>query len=211
MRHLGPSAPALADLRPMLLTERKTLPASHDWTYELKFDGYRILASTGPHARLLTKNGADATAWFPEVVASLATLPVGNVLDGEVCVLDALGRSDFDRLHARARRRRYFVGADLVTYCVFDQLVNGAVDIRHAAIERRRRHLSQFMRRKPDHTLLVTAIDDGAWLYQQAVALSLEGVVGKRNGSAYVGGRSADWFKLKRPGAVAPGRFSRQP
>ena len=49
-----------------------------EWFYELKFDGYRIVAGvdTG-QVRLVTRNGADATKWFPEIVAGLATLTGG--------------------------------------------------------------------------------------------------------------------------------------
>ena len=101
----GDGAPTLDPLCPMLLTERKTIPREGDWLYEIKYDGYRVLASTGSTARLKSRGGIDATAWFPEVAAAVADMPSGSVLDGEVCVLDDLGRSNFDRLHARARRK----------------------------------------------------------------------------------------------------------
>lgn len=83
----------------MPLVERKAFPSSGGWLYE---NGYRVLASTGPAARLKSRGGIDASAWFPEVTAAMAAMPAGSVLDGEVCVLDDIGRSDFDRLHARA-------------------------------------------------------------------------------------------------------------
>ena len=58
--------------------------------------------------------------------------------------------------------------------------------------------------------LHVTGTEDGAWLYGTALRIELEGVVGKRHGSTYQDGkRSADWFKVKRPGAVPPERFKR--
>ena len=43
-------------------------------------------------------------------------------VDEEVSVLDGMGRSDFIRLQHRARRKRWYEGADPVTYCVFDLL-----------------------------------------------------------------------------------------
>lgn len=204
------AAPALEQLCPMLLAERKTLPRDKGWLYEIKYDGYRVLASTGPGARLRSRGGIDASTWFPEVVAAVAAMPSGSVLDGEVCVLDDLGRSDFNRLHTRARRKGWYEGADLVVYCVFDVLVARGKDLRGAALEARKATLARMMHLPVPGMLEVTAADDGGWLYQSAIALELEGVVGKRLRSIYRDGkRSPDWFKLKRPGAVPPERFKR--
>lgn len=206
----GTPAPTLDQLSPMLLVERKAIPREAGWLYEIKFDGYRVLASTGSTARLKSRGGIDATRWFPEVAASLAGLPDGTILDGEVCVLDELGRSDFNRLHTRARRKRWYEGADLVVYCVFDILVDKGKDVRAAALEKRKATLARQLRSHSDRVLLVTGLDDGRWLYQSALDLKLEGVVGKREGSTYQDGvRSSDWIKIKRSGAVPPERFKR--
>lgn len=202
-------APTLDDLRPMLLTERKTIPREPGWHFEIKYDGYRMLAATGT-PRLKSKNGADATAWFPELVTALSTLPAGNIVDGEVCVLDDIGRSDFERLQARARRRGWYRGADLVAYCVFDLLVGKGKDLRGQPIERRKSALRRLLAEPPAGLLYVDSVEDGAWLYGHALTLGLEGVVGKRAGSLYRDGeRSPDWTKIKRPGAVPPKRFAR--
>ena len=73
--------------------------------------------------RLATKRGADATRWFPAVVQGLAQLKGGpHVMDGEVCVLDELGRSDYKRLQDRARRRCFYPDCDPVVFCAFDLL-----------------------------------------------------------------------------------------
>lgn len=70
----------------------------------------------------MTRNGAIATKWFPEVSRALASVPSDP--DGKGCMLDDTGR----RNHDRALRRRWYEGAGPVTYCVFDLLVNkGAV------------------------------------------------------------------------------------
>lgn len=209
MRRAG-GGPTLDQLCPMLLTERKTIPREGDWLYEIKYDGYRVLASTGSTARLKSRGGIDATAWFPEVAAAVADMPSGSVLDGEVCVLDDLGRSNFDRLHARARRKGWYEGADLVVYCVFDVLVAMGKDFRPVALEKRKAMLAKLLRSHGGQVLHVTGVDDGDWLYRSALELKLEGVVGKRLGSPYRDGvRSTDWVKVKRPGAVPPERFKR--
>ncbi|WP_231942520.1 hypothetical protein [Cupriavidus taiwanensis] len=201
--------PTLDDLQPMLLTERKTIPREPGWHFEIKYDGYRMLAMTGK-PRLKSKNGADATAWFPELVRALATLPAGYILDGEVCVLDDIGRSDFARLLARARRRGWYKGADPVAYCVFDLLVGKGKDLRGQPLERRKLALRRLLPEVREGMLYIDSVEDGAWLYGHALALGLEGVVGKRAGSLYQDGeRSRDWIKIKRPGAVPPKRFDR--
>ncbi|MGH6627707.1 MAG: hypothetical protein ACRECD_14410 [Burkholderiaceae bacterium] len=195
----------------MLMVDRKRLPIAGHWHYEVKYDGYRVLAGTAPRA-LKTRNGSDATTWFPELTTALATLPAGaHILDGEVCVLDDIGRSDFNRLHARALRRRWYPGADPVVYCAFDLLVYRGRDIRGDPIEARKRRLAQLLAGKPDGILLVQSEEDGAWLYQCALDLHLEGIVAKRAGSQYLAGRSPYWLKIKRPGAVLAGRFHREP
>ncbi|MFS8930930.1 hypothetical protein [Cupriavidus taiwanensis] len=202
------AAPDLASFQPMLAERRTALPRAGNWHYEIKFDGYRMLASTGTPA-LQLRQGGDATAWFPELVAELAKLPAGAILDGEVCVLDDIGRSDFDRLHARALRRRWYRGADLVVLCAFDLLAHRGRDLRGQPIERRKAQLQQLLGTTTTGLLYVSHVDDGPWLFDQVLALRLEGVVAKRAGSVYTAGRSPDWLKIKRPGAVPPGRFRR--
>jgi bifunctional non-homologous end joining protein LigD len=66
--------------------------------------------------QLCSKNGANSTAWYPEVAEALAKMPGGPyIIDGEACVLDDLGRSGFHRLQDSARRRRRYPGCDQAT------------------------------------------------------------------------------------------------
>jgi len=91
------------EYKPMLLEERPFDLDQSGWIYEIRFDGYRLLAEFGGTVQLRSRNGANATKWFPEVVESLAEIKGGlYVVDGEVCVLDDMGRSDFNLLHERA-------------------------------------------------------------------------------------------------------------
>ena len=56
------------------------------WLFELKLDGYRLIASkSNKEALLLTRNGNDYTAVFPEIARAVAALPLDScIIDGEV-------------------------------------------------------------------------------------------------------------------------------
>lgn len=203
---------SLADVAPMLLTERRSVPAAPGWLYELKHDGYRVLARLeGGQTALRTRNGADCTTWYPEVSGALQGVPGTHIIDGEVCVLDDLGRPDFERLQDRSRRRGKPAGADPVAYLVFDLLMHRGKDIRRWPVERRKAQLQELLASVPHSVLYVQHIEQGGEdLYRQACMLKLEGIVAKRIGSPYACGvRNADWIKVKRPGAVPPERFKR--
>jgi len=197
----------------MLLSEAPHVLGTPGWLYELKFDGYRVIARFGDGACMLwTRNGADCTRWFPEVVAGLEQVLGGpHVVDGEVCVLDELGRSDFNRLQDRARRRKWVEGLP-VTYCVFDLLVLDGLPLLDKQLLDRKVLLASLMRSTPQAVLVVGHFEDGArQLFDEAVhQLRLEGLVAKRAVSVYrPGTRSRDWVKVKRKGAIPPERFKR--
>jgi bifunctional non-homologous end joining protein LigD len=200
----------------MLLSERPFAFGEPGWVYEIKFDGYRLLAEFGEgvQTELRTRHGADATKWFPEVVKSLSSIKGGPfITDGEACVLDDLGRSDYGKLQDRARRRRWFPGSAPVTYAVFDLLVDQGRDITAEPLFERKERLAQLLKRPLPNVLMVGHFDeDGEQLFRDAVhQLKLEGLIAKHANSRYLPGvRSAEWVKVKRKGAVPAERFRRE-
>lgn len=220
MRPTSPqTTPALELLAagPMLLEEvsPRLAPTGNEWTAEIKYDGYRLFALVAEGRLMLRTRGrngnpADATRWYPEL-RGLTSLPSETVLDGEVAVLDDIGRSDFESLHARSRRRKLSPGDRPVAYCAFDLLMLGGKDLRAWPLKRRKEALAELLSPPPDHVLFVQDLPGQvAALYSAALQLQLEGVVAKRLDSAYQSGaRSLDWVKVKRPGAVPPERFRR--
>jgi bifunctional non-homologous end joining protein LigD len=152
---------------------------------------------------LATRKGTDATKWFPEVVQGMAQIPGGpDILDGEVCVLDDLGRPDFNRLQVRAKKRRWYAGCDPVVFCAFDLLALDGRSLIGFPIEVRKELLLKLLTPAPPSVLYVGhfAALDGRKLFDQAKALELEGLVAKRLGSLYLPGvRTTDWVKVKRP------------
>ena len=192
-------------LTPMLLTEVRRPFTRKGWTFELKYDGWRCLAEGRDGAvRLQSRRGFDLTGRWPVVVQSLATIPGHHILDGEMCVLDDFGRSDFDRLHLQATPK---------TFCLFDLLVSEGVDIMSEPLRGRKARLAALIPTPMPSVLVVGTLNtEGEWLYEQALALQLEGIVCKHLDSQYFPGiRSTDWLKIKRPGAVPPERFRGRP
>src|SRR5262245_30974630 len=73
---------------------------SPDYTFEIKWDGIRVLAFIDKSGyRLLDRRKANTTSRYPEF-AFLRQLPPGTVLDGEVVVLRD-GKPDLGMLMTR--------------------------------------------------------------------------------------------------------------
>lgn len=181
---------------PQLATLVDKAPAG-DWRYEIKFDGYRILARIdNGEVRLLTRNGHDWTAKLPLQAKALAEMKLdGSWLDGEVVVLNDKGFPDFQGLQNAFESGR---SVDII-YFVFDAPFLHGVDQRELPVEERRAALKKALGRKSRQVLRFSEAFTANHqdIVESACALSLEGVIGKRAGSPYVSRRSSDWIKLK--------------
>jgi bifunctional non-homologous end joining protein LigD len=201
----APRRPVEAKASLLMLAETADRPFSRkDWLFEPKLDGYRLLAlRAGGEAKLLTRNGNDCGAAFPEVLRAVAALPFPRLLlDGEVVALDERGRPDFQRLQGRARLRR---GIDIrhatvrcpVTYYGFDLLGFEDFDLRGLPLSARKAVLRRVLPPSGALRYLEHVEDDGEVLYQEAERLGLEGIVGKKAASPYKAGRSPHWLKVR--------------
>lgn len=87
---------------PMLLQKADAMFSSPDWTYEPKWDGFRVLASVRDGAvRLISRNGHPFTKLFGPIADALKVFPVPILLDGEVIAINDKGQPDFEALQAR--------------------------------------------------------------------------------------------------------------
>ena len=191
------SKAALPDtLTPQLATLVET-PPSGEWRYEIKLDGYRILARIEQgQIRLLTRNGHDWSAKLPQLCAALSELGVEDAwLDGEILVMDEEGRPDFQLLQNAFEASR----ADLIRYTLFDLLWHQGQDLRRSPLEERRAALQQLLGANRSELLRYSEdfTEDPRSILDSACRLGLEGLIGKRVGSTYSGRRSNDWIKLK--------------
>src|SRR5215216_875985 len=90
--------------RPMLATLGKPPTRFTDFAVEAKYDGQRGVAMLDSHnVTLLSRNGANITATFPEIATALPRAISSRrvVLDGEIVALDADGVPSFSRLQRR--------------------------------------------------------------------------------------------------------------
>jgi bifunctional non-homologous end joining protein LigD len=192
---------AAADKMPSVLSpELATLvdaPPAGDWRYEIKLDGYRILARLeGGKVRLLTRNGHDWSKKLPELCEALALLDVRSAwLDGEILVMDEEGRPDFQRLQNAFDAHL----SEDIHYTLFDLLWLDGTDYRGKPLQERRQALQQVLRGNGSDTLRYSEdfTDDPRSILDSACRLGLEGLIGKRAGSLYSEKRSRDWIKLK--------------
>ncbi|EOG3618912.1 DNA ligase D [Pseudomonas putida] len=192
----GQHAPLPAQLQPQLATLVDS-PPSGDWRYEVKFDGYRIMARIdGEDIRLFTRNGHDWSSKMPRQVAALRALGVGSAwLDGEMVVVDENGAADFQALQ-NAFDTEHDEG---IAYYLFDLPFLGGRDLRQVPLQGRRDTLRQLLGHDKSDVLKFSADFDQPVesLLDSACRLQLEGLIGKRVDSPYSGRRSSDWVKLK--------------
>ncbi|MBH3447355.1 DNA ligase D [Pseudomonas putida] len=192
----GPKVPLPAQLSPQLATLVDS-PPSGDWRYEVKFDGYRILARIeGDDIRLFTRNGHDWSSKMPRQIAALRELGIDAAwLDGEMVVADENGAADFQALQNAFDTEH----DEAITYYLFDLPFLGGQDLRQVALQGRRDTLRQLLERDESGVLKFSADFDEPVqsLLDSACRLELEGLIGKRADSPYSGRRSPDWVKLK--------------
>ncbi len=176
---------------PMLATAASRLPSGKDWTYEVKWDGYRTLASVeAGSVRLFSRNLRDTTATYRAVAKSVKTLATSSaVLDGEIVALDESGQPSFQALHHGATH-------SLVFYA-FDLLKLDGRDLTSLPLDQRREKLATLVRNSA--VLLSEALPGTPAEIETAVrGMRLEGVVAKRAGSKYEPGRrSLSWIKVR--------------
>lgn len=194
----------LRDVEPMLAETRKRPFTKAGWVYEIKYDGYRLLAALEVgEPRLQTRNRHDATHAFPEIVSALRHLPFDNlVLDGEVVVHDEAGKPSFQRLQKRARHTRSLdislaAAQHPATFYAFDLLAFEDLDVRGLTLIERKALLRRALptvgpMRFSDHIE-----SQGEAFFEEVVKLGLEGIVAKKASSRYRAGRSANWVKIR--------------
>jgi bifunctional non-homologous end joining protein LigD len=177
------------------MTAVTQLPEGEEWIYEVKWDGYRVLAlKDGDIVRLLSLKQRDLTTDFPGIVQAVRGINAETALiDGEVVAVDSKGYPSFQALQNRATSRREWQ----ILYYTFDLLSLDGDDWTKKPLHERKTKLHE----------IVTGSDVrfNGDLHGKPKAIirtiqhaGLEGIVAKQRDSLYrAGTRVTSWLKFK--------------
>ncbi|MEP6691459.1 MAG: DNA ligase D, partial [Gemmatimonadaceae bacterium] len=212
-----PSSPApskravsASALEPMYASVGTEIPSDDGWTFEPKYDGIRVLAFATPTAAtLVTRNGKDKSAQFPEVVQALQKLAKQSrrslVVDGEIVAMADGGPLRFQELQSRmhvkdADEIAGHTASTPAALFAFDLVLDGDDVLLHQPWSERRARLEKLLRNRTTAQLHLTESvpNDGREMLDKARADGWEGVIAKRIDAPYEPGvRSKRWLKLK--------------
>ncbi|MEN5392424.1 MULTISPECIES: DNA ligase D [unclassified Stenotrophomonas] len=185
----GPFEPQLAKLG-------DSPPKGDQWVHEIKWDGYRILATVAQgEVRLWSRNALEWTNKIPEIRDAVAALGLKSAaLDGEL-IAGRGTKEDFNLLQATLSGERQ--GA--LSYALFDLLHINGVDIADAPLLERKELLEDVLKGASSHLAMSSHIaGDGEAAYRLAGEQHFEGIISKRADRGYHGGRGEDWKKTKQ-------------
>jgi bifunctional non-homologous end joining protein LigD len=185
----GPFEPQLAKLG-------DAPPQGDHWVHEIKWDGYRILATIADgEVRLWSRNALEWTEKLPEIRDAVAALGLtSGALDGELIAGNGT-KEDFNLLQATLSGERQ----GTLAYALFDLLHIDGMDIADAPLLERKQLLQELLKGSPGHLAFSSHIEgDGASAYRLAGERHFEGIISKRADRAYHAGRSEDWKKTKQ-------------
>ena len=185
-------------VEPMKCRLVEDAPTGSQWIYEIKFDGFRVLAlKEGKNVELLSRNRKNLNHRFPEIVTAIRALPCDKaIIDGEAVALDEQGRSSFQLLQM----------ADMpgqkrapISFYAFDFLNLDGKDLKKLPLRRRKELLQSIIREEHEPIRFSSDIHgDPAKLLAQVKKLGLEGFIAKDIHSEYEPGqRSGCWKKIK--------------
>ncbi|MBO9854729.1 DNA ligase D [Xanthomonas phaseoli] len=186
----APFAPQLAKLG-------QSPPEGTQWLHEIKWDGYRILATvTDGKVRLWSRNALEWTDKTPEIADAIQSLGLRSAqLDGEL-IAGRGTKDDFNLLQATLSGERQVP----LALAVFDLLHVDGVDISEAPLRERKQLLQQVLEAAPNtHLAYSSHVEgDGTEAFRVAGEQHFEGIISKRADRPYRDGRSDDWRKTKQ-------------
>jgi bifunctional non-homologous end joining protein LigD len=206
---LSPPKLSFKSLEPMYASIGTEIPGK-GWTFEPKYDGIRVLAYvSSADVKLITRNGKDKAAQFPEIVDALKRLASQTrrsfVLDGEIVALVHGEPARFQELQSRMHLKETHLIQRLsvetpAALILFDILLDGGEAlIAEPWTERRARLLKRVGKRTSTHLRVTESIEgDGKKMLEKARRQGWEGIIAKRIDSRYEPGkRTRSWLKLK--------------
>ena len=169
----------------------KKLPEGPQWSYEIKLDGYRVeVVKADGKLTLFSRKSTDLSERFPYILAELAHLPDGTVIDGELVALDPSGRPSFTLLQSFRSAEPH------IRLFAFDILFHKNRNQLKLPLAERRIILAKVIKPKGHIDISLAVETTLAKLLKTVRENQLEGIVAKRTDSLYESGqRSGAWAK----------------
>jgi|SRR6266498_1701058 len=185
-------------ISPQLATLVKEPPSGDQWLHELKFDGYRMLCRIDRgRVTFWSRNGKNWTERFPNVVEAVKSLSVTSaILDGEIVIVDARGRSSFQKLQ---RAMGKGVSGNFA-YEVFDLIYLDGFSLTQTPLRQRKHLLKDLCKSASDRGALRYSDHlegNGDGFFKHACEYGIEGIVSKLADSPYESKRNRNWLKVK--------------
>jgi bifunctional non-homologous end joining protein LigD len=182
---------------PQLATLVKEPPSGDKWLHELKFDGYRMLCRIDRgRVSVWSRNGKDWTEKFQNVVEAVKSLKATSaMLDGEIVIVDAQGRSSFQKLQ-RAMGKATRTG---FAYEVFDLIYLDGFNLTQTSLKHRKELLKNLVGSNSHGVIRYSEhiSGNGDEFFRHACEYEIEGIVSKLADSHYESTRSRNWLKVK--------------
>ena len=165
-----------------------------DWLYEVKWDGYRAVATVNKgEVELVSRNNLPFDKFYP-INKLLKTWNINAVIDGEILVLNDKGVSDFGAL----QNWRSEADGDLIYY-VFDILWYDGKNLMDLPLHQRQAILKEVLPTNDDRIRQSKVFNaSGIEFFKAAERMGLEGIIAKKAESVYTSDlRSKEWLKIK--------------
>ena len=165
-----------------------------DWLYEVKWDGYRAVATINKgEAELISRNNLPFDKFYP-INKLLKTWKINAVIDGEILVLNDKGVSDFGAL----QNWRSEADGDLMYY-VFDILWYDGKNLMGLPLHQRQAIIKDILPADDDQIRQSKVFNaSGIEFFKAAERMGLEGIIAKKAESIYTSDlRSKEWLKIK--------------
>ena len=186
-----------AFIAPQLATLVKEPPSGDEWLHELKFDGYRMLCRIDRgRITVWSRNGKDWTEKFQNVVEAVKSLKATSaMLDGEIVIVDAQGRSSFQKLQ-RAMGKATTTG---FAYEVFDLIYLDGFSLTQTPLKHRKELLKNLVGSNSHGVIRYSEHINGSGdeFFKHACEYDIEGIVSKLANSHYESTRNRNWLKVK--------------
>lgn len=181
-------------IKPMLAYLVDQSFSRRGWIFEIKWDGYRMLAYiNNQKVKLLSRNQIDFTRAFSPVTEELSTLNINAVIDGEIVVVDTHGHSKFQLLQQYQQNHQ-----GTLLYYAFDLIWLEGHDLRELPLIKRKKLLNMIL--PPGNYIRISdhIEENGEDFFKVAEEENLEGIMAKDGSSVYLDSqRSRSWLKIK--------------